>query len=216
MPFEQVQLSIADLAPRYSKTPSDKMLGLNYGNALRAANQNAQALTVFETLLTHHKSDKDVSLAYAKALTEAGRFDQALNILNNSIDPLAPNWDALIVRGTIYDQQSNHALARADYNQAALLAPNESRIYTNLGLSHSMTGELKEAEAYLRKAVSLPGANSKTRQNLALVIGLQGKFAESQKLYAAELPASEIDSNMQYIRTIVAQPNKWAAIRNAN
>ena len=93
-----------------------------------------------------------------------------------------------------------HALARQAYSQALLLAPHQPGLHANLGLSYAMTNELPQAESHLRQAVALPGASTRVRQNLALVVGLQGRFDEARTLYAAELPPDAVTANMDYIR----------------
>lgn len=210
----QIQASVADLAARYRASPGDKVIGIHYAAALRAASQNAQAATVMESVVAKHPGDPDVALAYAKALSAAGRFDQALNVVGRAMNPVAPEWEALSVRGAVLDQMGRHAEARQDYAQALLLAPGESRLHANLGLSYAMTSELAQAESHLRNAVSLPGATSKVRQNLALVIGLQGRFDEARGLYAQELTPPEVDANMAYIRALLTQQDRWQQIRN--
>jgi len=79
-----------------------------------------------------------------------------------------------------------------------------------------MTNDLGQAEAHLRKAVAMPGATSKVRQNLALVIGLQGRFDEAQQLFAADLPSDQVEANMAYIRALLTQQNRWDLIKGAN
>ena len=59
------------------------------------------------------------------------------------------------------------------------------------------------------------GANSQIRQNLALVIGLQGRFDECRAIFAAELPPDEVESNMAYIRALLTQQNRWDAVKGA-
>jgi Flp pilus assembly protein TadD len=61
----------------------------------------------------------------------------------------------------------------------------------------------------------MPGATSKIRQNLALVVGLEGRFDEARRLFAAELPPDEVEANMTYIRGLLTQQNRWAAIKGA-
>jgi Flp pilus assembly protein TadD len=78
-----------------------------------------------------------------------------------------------------------------------------------------MTNDLTNAEAHLRKAVAMPGATSKIRQNLAFVVGLEGRFNEAQTLFAAELPPDQVASNMAYIKSLLTQQNRWAAIKKA-
>jgi Flp pilus assembly protein TadD len=75
---------------------------------------------------------------------------------------------------------------------------------------------LPEAERTLREAATHPRADIRMRQNLALVLGLQGKLPEAEAVLRSALPASEVDANMQALRAMVAQPNSWAAIRAAD
>ena len=50
---------------------------------------------------------------------------------------------------------------------------------------------------------------------LALVIGLHGRFEESRKLFAAELPADQVEANMSYVRALLTQQNRWDLIKGA-
>jgi Flp pilus assembly protein TadD len=42
------------------------------------------------------------------------------------------------------------------------------------------------------------------RQNLALVVGLQGRFAEAETIARAELPPEEAAANVAYLRQMLA------------
>ncbi|MCD7058876.1 tetratricopeptide repeat protein [Pelagibacterium xiamenense] len=209
----QIQATVADLASRYRNDPRDATLGIHYAAALRAAGQTAPAVQVMEYLVGQSRGGPAVSLAYAKALAADGRFDQALSVLGNTMDPVAPDWEALSVKGAILDQMGQHEAARQAYSQALLLAPDRPALHANMGLSYSMTGDLRQAEQHLRYAVSLPGASTRVRQNLALVLGLQGRFDEARAIYAQELPAEEVEANMAYIRAMLTQQNRWDEIR---
>jgi Flp pilus assembly protein TadD len=208
--------SLAELAARYKARPRDKVVIIYYAAALRAAGQADQAVSVLENGLTVHRKDLDLRVAYAKALTAAGRFEQALNVADDAIDPASPNWNALLVKGAILDQNGKNADARQLYTQALLIAPNEASLEANMGLSFAMTNQLDEAEAHLRKAVSMRGANSQIRQNLALVIGLQGRFDECRAMFARELPPDQVEANMAYIRALLTQQNRWDLIKGAD
>jgi Flp pilus assembly protein TadD len=212
LPAAQSQATLADLTARYRQNPRDRVIAIHYSAALRAAGQPEQAVAALETAMTAYPNDVAVSVAYAKALTAAGRFEQSLNVLDNVIRPDAPDWNALLVKGATLDQMGQNAQARRLYTQAAVIAPGEASIEANLGLSYAMTNELPQAEVHLRRAVSMRGANSQTRQNLALVVGLQGRFAEAQALYAAELPPEQVERNMAYVRSLLTQQNRWDLI----
>jgi Flp pilus assembly protein TadD len=204
---------LSELAKRYKEHPSDRMTHITYSAALRANGQAEQAVSVIEAGMPNATRDPGILLAYAKALSAVGRFDQALNVIDSAIDPAAPDWNALLVKGAILDQSGRNEEARLIYAQGLKLAPNEASLHANLGLSYAMTNDLDKAEAELRTASRLPGATSQIRQNLALVIGLQGRFAEAQSLLAADLPADQVTANMAYIKDLLTQQNRWDLLR---
>ena len=211
----QAEASIGQLAARYKSNPNNKATAIDYAAALRAAGQPGQAVSVIESAMAAVPDDADLKVNYAKALTAAGRYDQALTVINDAIRPDAPQWDALLVKGAILDQTGNNGEARATYAQALLIAPDQPSIEGDIGLSYAMTNDLTNAELHLRKAASMPGSTSRIRQNLALVIGLEGRFDEARALFAAELPADQVEANMAYIKGLLTQQNRWAAIKGA-
>jgi Flp pilus assembly protein TadD len=209
----QQQTTLGSLAARYRSNPHDKGTVIYYAAALRAAGQPDQAVAVIEAGMVDNPNDIDIKVNYAKALSAAGRYEQALNVISDAIRPDAPDWSSLLVKGAVLDQMGRNGEARAAYTQALLIAPMEPSLEANLGLSYAMTNNLTDAETHLRKAAGMPGATSKIRQNLAFVVGLEGRFDEARTLFAAELPPDEVDSNMAYIRSLLTQQNRWTAIK---
>ena len=203
------------IAAQYERNPKDRTTALYYAQALRANDQAEQASAVLENAISQYPNDPALQLAYAKALAAGGKLDQALNMVEQAIDPTTPDWNALLVKGAILDQDGQNDAARQAYGTALKIAPNQPSLHANLGLSYAMTNELDKAEKELRVAVSLPGATSQVRQNLALIIGLQGRFDEAQRLFSAELPPEKVASNMDYIRALLTQQNRWDVIKGA-
>jgi Flp pilus assembly protein TadD len=99
---------------------------------------------------------------------------------------------------------------------AMKIAPDEPSLVNNMALSYLLTNEPTKAEALLRQAVAKPSADVRIRQNLALALGLQGKFTEAEKIARADLPPAEADANIAYLRAMLAQANSWQAIRKAD
>jgi Flp pilus assembly protein TadD len=211
----EASATVGQLERRYKANPNDKATVLAYAAALRTAGQPGQAVSVIEAAMATNPNDTDLKVNYAKSLSAVGRYGQALTVITDAIRPDAPSWDALLVKGAILDQTGQHDAARATYAQAQLIAPNQPAIEADIGLSYAMTNDLHTAEAHLRKAVAMPGATSKIRQNLALIVGLEGNFDEAQRLFAAELPPDQVAANMAYIRDMLTQQNRWAAIRKS-
>ena len=76
---------------------------------------------------------------------------------------------------------------------------------SNLGLSYALSKNLPQAEATLRRAAAQRGAEPKVRQNLALVVGLQGRFQEAETIATGDLSPDEAAANVAYLRQMLAQ-----------
>lgn len=209
----EIEAAAGALAQRYQNNPRDRGILLAYAASLRAAGQPQQAIAALEQGMSTFKGDPAVRIEYARALTAAGRFEQAINVLDASINPAAPDWTMLQIKGAALDQMGRSEEARALYRQAQVVAPAEASLEANLGLSYAMTNDLVSAEQHLRRALAMRGADARVRQNLALVIGLQGRFEEAEALYAVDLPQAEVEANMAYVRSMLTQQNRWDAIR---
>ena len=81
-------------------------------------------------------------------------------------------------------------------------------------MSYVLANDLKSGETYLRQAVERPGADSRIRQNLALVIGLQGRFAEAEEIARAELSPDDAAANVAYLRGMLKQQNTWSMLKD--
>ena len=53
-----------------------------------------------------------------------------------------------------------------------------------------------------------PGADARVRQNLALVVGLQGRFAEAETIVKADLPPDEAAANVAYLKQMLSRKDK--------
>ena len=87
--------------------------------------------------------------------------------------------------------------------------PDEPSVLSNLGLSYALSKNLPQAETTLRRAAAQPGAEPQVRQNLALVVGLQGRFQEAETIARADLSPDEAAANVAYLRQMLAQQSDW-------
>ena len=193
---------------RYHENPEDADTALAYARALRATDQRAQAVAVLEQASIRNPHNMPLLGAYGRALAEAGSYAQALDALSRAHTPDQPDWRILNAQGAVLDQMGRHAEAQRIYATALKIVPGEPSVLSNLGLSYALTKDLKHAESTLRRAVAQPNANPKVRQNLALVVGLQGRFAEAENIARADLPEDEALANVSYLRQMLAQQNE--------
>jgi Flp pilus assembly protein TadD len=94
------------------------------------------------------------------------------------------------------------------------IVPGEPSVLSNLGLSYALTKQLPMAEQTLRQAAAHPRVDTRVRQNLALILALQGKFGEAEEVERQVLSPQEAASNVAQIRQMIAQSNTWRDIQN--
>ncbi|MBB6221788.1 tetratricopeptide repeat protein [Rhizobium leguminosarum] len=197
------------LGQAYEKNPRDPVTGVSYANLLRMNGRDAQALAVMQQVAISNPADRNVLAAYGKAQAAAGQFQQALDTIGRAQTPDRPDWKLISAEGAILDQMGKASDARQRYRDALDIQPNEPSILSNLGMSYVLTGDLRTAETYLRSAASQPTADSRVRQNLALVVGLQGRFPEAEQIARRELSPQQADANVAYLRGMLSQQNSW-------
>ncbi|MGA8898164.1 tetratricopeptide repeat protein [Bradyrhizobium sp.] len=190
---------------RYRADPKNPEAALAYGQALRASGQRSQAAAVLEQATIAHPGDKALLAGYGRALVDNGNFQQAFDVLSRAHSPDNPDWRILSVQGTALDQLGRHDEARRYYESALKIVPDEPTVLSNLGLSYVLSKDLPKAEEALRQAYASARADARVRQNLALVIGLQGRFAEAEQIVRADLPADEAAANVAYLKQMLSR-----------
>ncbi len=194
----------------YRAHPEDTGNAIEYSQALRATGQRAQAVAVLEQASIQNPHDKTLLGAYGRALADVGNYNQALDVLSRAHTPELPDWRILSAQGAVLDQLGRYEEARRYYASALKIAPDEPSVLSNLGLSYALSKDLKKAEATLRQATAQPGVGSRARQNLALVVGLQGRFEEAEAIARADLPPDEAAANVAFLRQMLSQQNDVA------
>ena len=190
---------------RYKANPKDVEAALQYGRALRAAGQRAQAVAVLEQATIATPGNKPLLAGYGRALADNGNFQQAFEVLGRAHSPEDPDWRILSAQGATLDQLGRHEEARGYYASALKIVPGEPSVLSNLGMSYVLTRELPKAEEVLRQAYANPKADSRVRQNLGLVVGLQGRFAEAETIAKGDLPSEEATANVAYLREMLSR-----------
>lgn len=212
MNMDQLRQAEASTGRAYEAKPKDRNTGLNYANLLMMIGKNAQALAVMQQVAIAHPADREVLAAYGKTQAAAGQLEQALATITRAQTPDRPDWRLYSAEGAVLDQLGRSKEARVRYRQALGLRPNDPSVLSNLGMSYLLQNDPKTAETYLRSASQQVGADSRIRQNLALVVGLQGRFAEAEKIAVQELSPQQAQSNLAYLRSMLAQQNSWAQL----
>jgi len=195
--------SVDAYGERYRANPKDPDAALAYGQALRATGERAQAVAVLEQATIANPGNKALLGGFGRALADNGNFQQAFDVLSKAHSPANPDWRILSVQGTVLDQMGRRDEARRYYASALKIVPDEPSVLSNLGLSYVLSKDLPKAEEILRKAYATGRADARVRQNLGLVVGLQGRFAEAETIVKADLPADEAAANVAYLKEML-------------
>lgn len=199
---------------RYQSNPNDRDNAFYYARALRALDQNMQAVAVLQSSVLIHKNDMELLGAYGRSLADNGQLQQAADVLSRAHLPERPDWRILSAHGAVLDQLGDHARAQSMYQTALKMVPGEPSILSNLGLSFALSRRLAEAEQVLRSAAAHPRANARVRQNLVMVLGLQGRFAEAEQLARQDNSPEETAQIVAWLKNQVSQPNSWKMLKS--
>ncbi len=202
-----------DWGKRYEANPADKTAAINYARGLRNLEQRAQAVAVLQQAAIRVPKDMDILGAYGRALSDVGRLKEAADVLSRAHVPEKPDWRVLSAQGAVADQLGDQPMAQRFYEEALKIVPGEPSVLSNLGLSYALAKRLPEAEQALRQASDHPRADARVRQNLALVLGLQGKFNEAEGVFRRDMAPTEVAANLGFLKQSVSQPNNWEALR---
>ena len=204
-PESDARRSVDVYGERYRADPKNPDAALAYGQALRATGQRPQAVAILEQATITHPGNRALLAGYGRALADNGNFQQAFDVLTRAHTPENPDWRILSVQGTALDQLGRHDEARRYYDSALKIAPEEPSVLSNLGISYVLSKDLPKAEEVLRRAYANTKADVRVRQNLGLVVGLQGRFAEAETIVKADLPAEEAAANVAYLKEMLSR-----------
>ncbi len=202
-----------DCGKRYERSPGEKIASIEYARALRALTRYSEAVAVIQTAAIRAPKDFDVLGEYGKALADAGQLAQAKDVLTRAYLPDTPRWDVMSVQGTVADRLGDHASAMQFYRDALKISPGEPGVLANMGLSLALAKQLPEAEQALRQAVASPKADARMRGDLALVLALEGKFGEAERVGLTDLSPEAARANVEAIRQMIAQNDSWRELR---
>jgi Flp pilus assembly protein TadD len=199
---------------------TDPQAGLGLSQALRALGKYEDAAETSQRVLVAHPTNVDAMLEVARAQIGRGQGFYAIDPARQA-QALAPrDWRAPSLLAVAYEQADRPDEALAAHRQALALAPDNPAALCNLALFYAAHGDAAQAETLLRTAAAKPGATVVIRQNLALVLGLQGRLDEAEKIARQDLPPEAVANNIAYLRAAAgpAGPGpgrSWDSMRDA-
>ena len=187
----------------FAGNPRNIDAAVNYAKNLKAMGEKDRAIAVLQQASMYNSDHKGLASEYGRLALENDQAALAEKLLARAEDPLKPDWKVISAQGAAIAKQGRHREAIPKFERALALSPDNPAVLNNLGMAQAMNGDAVKAEATLRKAADLPGAAPRVRQNLALVVGLQGKFDEARQISGADLPPEKTAENIAYLRRMI-------------
>ena len=181
--------------------PTDAVAGVKLAQALRELGRYDQAAEAAQATLTVQPNNLDALLELGRAHIARGQAFYGVAPLEQARDLAPRDWRPYSLLGVAYEQVRRTDDARASWNQALALSPDNPDVLTNAATAALTHGDAPGAETLLRRAVAQPTASAKVRQNLAMVLGLQGKMGEAEQILRRELPPEQAEQNLQWLRS---------------
>ncbi|MEQ1697058.1 MAG: tetratricopeptide repeat protein [Hyphomicrobiaceae bacterium] len=196
---------------KFKEHPNNLEAAISYAKNLKAMGERQQALAVIQQAASVHGSDKKLASEYGRLALELDQISVAKQMLAIADDPASPDWRVISARGTISAKEGKYAEAIPLYERALMLSQEQTSVMNNLAMAYAMAGEAGKAEDILRR-IEAKGGNAKSRQNLALVLGLQGKFDESKTVASQEMSATSAAADNDVLRRMVKMDKPAAAV----
>ena len=200
----------------YQKDSGDLETTVAFIRALRGIGSYDRIRDIVTVSVPLHPNSHELFLEYGRTLMKQNEPQRAAQAFLRSTN-LAPETEAapLAALGVALDRLEEHQKAQEAYEIALQRDPERVSTLSNYGLSLALTGHLNEAEGALRKAAELPGADIRVRQNLALILGLQGRFDEMAAVDPTA-PRRSITANQNALQEMIAPGGNFQNLRNIN
>lgn len=192
---------VAFFTTQFDHDPTDASSGLHLSDALRALGRYDEAADMAHRVLLFAPNNTDVLVAAARAHIANNDGFYAIDPLKHLLELKSSSWEAYSLLGVAYDQVKRSDDAQAAWAQALKLSPNNPAVLTNIAMSKVANGDLAGAEPLLRTAAAQKDATILTRQDLALVLGLQGKMPEAERLLRQDLPPEQADADVAWLQS---------------
>lgn len=201
---------------------TDNEARLKLAKALRALGKYEEAGVNADQLLVMQPTNYEALLESARDRIAQNQGFYAIDSAQRAAALQPRDWRPVSLLAIALEQSQRESEALAAHQKALALAPNNPATLSNLGMYLAAHGDTPQAESLLRRAADAPGAGAQERQNLALVLGLEGRIDEAERLQRQDLPPETVSSNLAYLHAAndptgaSASTRTWASVRAAH
>ncbi|MEL7112764.1 MAG: hypothetical protein AAGK93_07465 [Pseudomonadota bacterium] len=201
-------------ATEYQKDAGSLDVAVNFMRALRGIGSHEKVIEVASTAIPIHPQGYELYLEVGRSYLSLNRPQEAAQAFVRSAD-FSPETDAtpLAALGVAFDRLENHVQAQDAYQLALQREPERASTLSNYGLSLALTGQLLQAEDALQKALEINASDPRIRQNLALILGLQGRF-DDMVAVDPNAPARSVEANQRTLRNMMGITSDFSNLKS--
>jgi len=122
-------------------------------------------------------------LALSRVFVSQGREQEAQFVLHKITKKHPYYPEAYVELAEIHMRHRRVDTAIKTLSEGLVCLPNDHVIANNLGMCHLIRRDYQAAEGKFRTATAIAPNNTRYRSNIALALGLQGRYEESLALY---------------------------------
>ncbi|MGZ3343886.1 MAG: tetratricopeptide repeat protein [Caulobacteraceae bacterium] len=192
-------------ASQVDADPKDAEAGVKLAASLRTLGRYPEASAAAEAVLVQQPKSLDALLEKARAAIASGQGFYAVEPSRAAMELAPKDWRPATLLAVGLDQAQRPIEAMEAHRKALQLAPDNTSVLSNAAMFYAAQGDRAQAGTLLRKAAAQPDATLQVRQNLALVLGLQGKLAEAEQIEREYLPPQIAQANLDYLKATSAR-----------
>ncbi len=171
---------------------------------LLAKHDTAKAVSYAEQLVTARPNDASFRMLLGQAYLSAGRFGAAGTSFEDVLK-LSPGNEKAALNLAL----TQIALGKTDNALSTLEQYRDGLNSTDYGLALALAGRAEDGVQVLEAAARGPGANARTRQNLALAYALTNRWIESRAVMQQDLSPDLVDQRIVQWASFVRPSAAW-------
>lgn len=193
---------MANAAPSNGPVPASASKAADKARDALEAGKVSKAVSLAEAAVAASPRDAGFRALLGQAYLSDGRFSSASTALGDAMELGAKDSNTVIARTLAYIAQGKNSEA------GDLLKRNFDVIpASDLGLALALSGDTNSAIYVLTEAARATDADARTRQNLALALALDGRWAQARIVAAQDLSLDKVEGRMAEWSKLAEQPN---------
>lgn len=178
---------------------------------LHSKGRKSEAMSRIEKVAGMGPEHSDLQKTRAMLALELGQLSKAEALLRKSLNGDPADWRLHSALGAALSAQGKQLDAQLAFARALEYSPDNPAVLNNLALSYALDAKRKPAEDLLRRVVASKAPKQhmdRARQNLALLLGLNGRLSEAEQVSRRALPDADTTQNMRILSQSKPKPSE--------